>query len=36
MGPSRGVGGARRGLRQEGSVQEGERGEGNERKGESC
>jgi len=35
-GPGRGVGGARRGLRHEGAVQEGERGEGNERKPESC
>jgi hypothetical protein len=35
-GPGRGVGGARRGLRHEGAVQEGERGEGNKRKRESC
>ena len=32
-GPSRGVSGARRGLRHEGAVQEGERGERNKREG---
>src|SRR5271155_3313166 len=31
-----GVNGARRGLRHEGAVQEGGRGEGNKREGESC
>jgi hypothetical protein len=35
-GPSRGVNGARRGLRHEGAVQESETGEGNKREGETC
>jgi hypothetical protein len=35
-GRAGGIGGARRGLRHEGVVQEGERGEGNKRKPESC
>jgi hypothetical protein len=35
-GPGKGVSGARRGLRHEGVVQEGGRGEGNKREGESC
>jgi hypothetical protein len=34
--PDKGVSGARRGLRNEGVVQEGGRGEGNKREGESC
>ena len=35
-GPGKGVSGARRDLRLEGTVQEGERGEENIREGESC
>src|SRR5271167_1403977 len=35
-GPSRGVSGAQRGLRHEGAVQVGQRGEWNKREGESC